>query len=430
MQVALSKPQYNAFEAATQENGPRYVALVSGIGAGKTYVGALATATHVLSCKNSAVFVAGPTDSIVREVSVRQLLEFLPHGTIKSHNRTERRIELANGSTVYYRSTDIPDNLRGPNLDWVWADEAAMMDEEAALILDGRVRRKEYENFNRFLVTTTPRGRNWIWEWWEKQHRDNYRLIRMRTADNVKHLATGTLDSLYESYSGQWAAQELEGEFVSFEGLIWPMWDERVHLAFPQSSSDFRAVVCGVDFGFSHPTVFEVVAVDWEGGVWVVYEYAQTHLSEQELVETALDISRRYAVNEFLCDGAQPREIERLQEAGLPASKANKDVNAGLRVVAGLLEPSLRTGEPRMHVSQNCFLLRKQIPGYVRQGIRGKMDEFRDEPKKEADDAPDALRYACMGLEKYLNTEGKRPTPKNQHIWFGPSRGKRFVRVG
>jgi len=134
---------------------------------------------------------------------------------IAEFNRSEMRCTLINGTEVLFRSADDPDHLRGPNIAACYVDEAAQIDGEAWLILLGRLR----EGRGRAWVTSTPRGHNWLWEFFVRDCRDDCEVYRATTRDNP-YLSAEFVDSVYSRYTGTFARQELYGEFVSSEGAL------------------------------------------------------------------------------------------------------------------------------------------------------------------------------------------------------------------
>ena len=189
---------------------------VGGVGSGKTFAGAIA----VLSMPpGTAGIVIGPTYGNMRDTSQRTFFEIVPDEQIISHNKAEQVTILSNGSTIFWRSSDKPKSLRGPNLHWCWMDEAAYCSEESWKVAIGRLRvtgpRGEQP---RAWITTTPAGQNWVYDWWCTKTL-GYSLHHGKTSDNPYN-ADGYASELAEQYADDptYAAQELGGEFVDLSG--------------------------------------------------------------------------------------------------------------------------------------------------------------------------------------------------------------------
>lgn len=194
-------------QLAFWQSPKKFRAFIGGIGSGKTRAGCVEVLHQPAG---SAGMIVAPTYQMLRDSTLDSFLRlFLP--LVKDFNRNEMRMELSNGTTILWRSADNPDSLRGPNLGWVWADEAALLPEQVWDILIGRLRLAP----GRGWVTTTPKGFGWLYRVFDEQRRDDYQLIRCSTRANF-FLPAGYVDALEAKYEGAWAAQELAGEFVSW----------------------------------------------------------------------------------------------------------------------------------------------------------------------------------------------------------------------
>lgn len=186
---------------------------MGGVGSGKTRAGCLA----VLSMPaGSTGMIVAPTYPMLRDATLRTMIDlsnaYYPT-LIERFTRSEMALRLTNGTTILFRSADEPDRLRGPNLGWFWLDEAALMDAETWLIMIGRLR----EGPGRAWVTSTPRGKNWLYETFQRG--GDYATIRSSTRDNP-FLPPAFLQSLEASYPSEWLRQEVEGEFIDPAGAL------------------------------------------------------------------------------------------------------------------------------------------------------------------------------------------------------------------
>lgn len=154
--------------------------------------------------------VLAPTYPMLRDATLRTFLELAQRAEILADfNKAEMRAELVNGITVLFRSSDNPDRLRGPNIGWFWLDEAAMMKPDVWLIMLGRLR----ESPGRSWMTTTPRGRNWLYKTFVVQGGADFATIRAPSGTN-QYLPAGFLRTLETQYGETFRAQEVGGEFV------------------------------------------------------------------------------------------------------------------------------------------------------------------------------------------------------------------------
>lgn len=191
-----------------------FIAAVAGVGSGKTQGGAIKAKRYSFTWDGALGMVTAPTYPMLRDSTLRTMMEVLPRGSY-TFNRSDMSMKLVNGSEILFRSTDEPERLRGPNLAWVWMDEAALSKEDAFKILQGRLRQPGYPH--QLWITTTPKGFNWVYWEFARERRKDYRLIHWSARDNP-YLTPDFIRHLQESYAGDFALQEIEGEFVVVGG--------------------------------------------------------------------------------------------------------------------------------------------------------------------------------------------------------------------
>jgi phage terminase large subunit-like protein len=178
----------------------RFSAFVAGIGSGKSFAGAVKGLHHAARRKCLGV-VTAPTYGMLQDATLRMYLDLAGDALVKL-NRSTMTATLTNGSELLFRSTDSPDRLRGPSISWWHGDEAALYDRDVWPIMIGRLR--EGGRAGHAWVTTTPKGRNWLYE-----RQGEMTLFRAHTADNP-YLDSGFVASLAATYTGLFARQELD----------------------------------------------------------------------------------------------------------------------------------------------------------------------------------------------------------------------------
>lgn len=154
--------------------------------------------------------VLAPTYKQLIRGPLRTFLEMTRRaGILRSFHKTEKEARLTGGRTVFFGSTSDPDSLRGPNLGWFWLDEAAMMVPQIWDLMIGRLR----ESPGRAWITTTPRGKNWVYARFVEAQDSAYGMVPAPTRSNTFNRA-GFVESLESAYDPEFARQELEGEFL------------------------------------------------------------------------------------------------------------------------------------------------------------------------------------------------------------------------
>lgn len=200
MNIQATRPQYDFLRSESKHR-----AFVGGVGSGKTTAGVLATLKAAENGTTGAI--VAPTYSMLKDVVVEEWMKWAEDAVLDFHKQ-DMKFLLKSGSTVLLRSAQHPDRLRGPNLGFVWIDEAAMIDKDVYEILIGRIRKEP----GKIWATTTPRGKNWVSEVFED-------YTRATTYDNP-HLPDSYIQNLEEQYTEQFRRQEIEGKFVEMGGSL------------------------------------------------------------------------------------------------------------------------------------------------------------------------------------------------------------------
>ncbi len=199
-------------QASFWQDRTRNRAYVGGVGSGKTTAGCIELLRQP---SGTTGLVVAPTYPMLRDATMRTFFELVPPQLIREHNRSENRVELANGSTLLFRSGDHPDRLRGPNIGFAYLDEAAYLDEDVYKVVVGRLRRRP----GRLWITTTPRGQNWVYRRFVQDATDSHSLHTGKTSDNP-YLPDDFVDELSKEFGDTaYAKQELEGQFVDLSGV-------------------------------------------------------------------------------------------------------------------------------------------------------------------------------------------------------------------
>jgi predicted phage terminase large subunit-like protein len=135
-------------------------------------------------------------------------------GIVTAWNKSEMELRLLGDRRIIFRSADNPDRLRGANAGWLWLDEVAMMNAEIWPLSIATLR----ESPGRAWMTTTPRGKDWVYQLFDGDHRD-YATIRSKTTDNM-FLDDTFVATLKQSMTSEMYRQEVDGEFTDPVGSM------------------------------------------------------------------------------------------------------------------------------------------------------------------------------------------------------------------
>lgn len=303
-----------------------------------------------------------------------------------------------NGSKIYFRSCDRPEDLRGPNLGWFFVDEAAKVSEHVWKLMVARLRRPP----ERGWLTTTPKGRNWIWDEFAKRTRRNYEHFTGATSEN-KFLSADYIASLKESYSGAFLQQEFYGEFVAWSGLVYPNVNvETHHLDAPEGLGDYKYALSGTDWGWADPSVVLVGLVGTDGLIHLVDEFYRPRAHIESVVEIAESYADYWKVRTYHCDPSRPEYIQKFREAGLDARKAKNEIDPGIAELSRLIDAGLF----RMDFNRCPETAREFEVYHYAEDDHGKV--LKDRPVDKDNHCMDALRYLVYSNAKSGHSSSRR----------------------
>ncbi len=366
----------------------KYKAFVGGVGSGKSYFGGTWAGEQTMRGEGDGMIVA-PTYQMLADVSVPAYIEMLKrHNWSYNHIKHRNVIETAR-SKIFLRSAEHPERLRGPNLSWAWCDEAALFRSTVWPIMLGRLRM----NNARGLITTTPAGFNFVHEYWVEKQNPSYGLVQASSIEN-RHLDTDFVKELRAAYTEEFAAQEIEGKFVTFEGLVYPEFShdtERGNIKTWDIQEDWQRVR-GIDFGYTNPFVCLWGVIDHDSRLYIYDEHYQTKrlISEHANAILVHKGDFKWTVSDW-----DAQERAELESAGISTVKAQKEVIVGIQKVKARLKRQA-DGKPRLIVHPRCVNLIKEFSSYR---WNPKARGGKEEPIKESDHAMDALRYMVMEID-------------------------------
>lgn len=357
----------------------RFSAFIGGIGSGKSYAGAVKMLIRA-SERRSLNLVIAPTYPMLRDASLRSFLG-VGEKAIAEFHKGEMAVTMLNGSEILFRSADRPDRLRGPNISHFWIDEGGLCPPQTWDIAIGRLR--EGGRAGDGWTTATPKGRNWLYE-----KSDQMTIFRARTQDNP-YLAREFITSLEAAYTGDFARQELGGEFVSFEGLVYDEFSRLTHVR--SHPGPFVRYIAGVDEGYTNPAVILVAGEDSDGRLHIIEEFYKRRVLQGDVVGEAKRLHAAYKISQFYADPSAAGLIAEMRSESLPVTEADNPVMPGIQDVKARLVKA-GDGKPRLTVDPSCVNLLAEIDSYC---WKQRKAGVKDEPEKANDHAADALRYIC-----------------------------------
>ena len=406
-----------AFHRAKQRN--RWV--FGGNRSGKTECGAvecvyMARGIHPYRKNRENVFgwVVSLTAQVQRDVAQRKILYYLRPDWIEDIVMTSgRKDSPASGvidqilvknvfggiSVIGFKSCEMGrERFQGSSLDFVWFDEEPPEDiyEECRM----RVVDKEGDIFG----TMTPlKGLTFAYEriYLNPKNDPEIWYEFMEWADNP-YLSKKEI-ALLESTMDETTLQSRRyGKFCMREGLVYPEFDESVHVIPPFDVPPAWQDTISIDPGLKNPLSAHWYAVDNDGNVYVVAEHYLAGAGVDEHAAAIDAISEKLGWKrdgkgrlEALIDAAaeartlaaQKSVSELFQDRGILVSPlVDKDLYSGIAQVKSYL--SRKNSFPDLYIFSNCVHMIREFKGYF-----WGSDE---RPVKRDDHAMDELRYYLM----------------------------------
>jgi len=380
----------------------KFRAYVGGIGSGKTLAGCIETIKFIIKNPGCLFVIAAPTYPMLRDSTLRTFFQICPKNLIKNYNSTEGVIDIINGSTILCRNCEdvrAVERLRGTNLSGFWIDEAARVPQMAWRIFLGRLRQPNMQL--KGWITTSPRGFNWVYEEFVEKKRKEYELIPCSSRENP-YLTPEYIRDLEESYPGLFAKQEIEGQFIGHEGLVYQDFNRRIHIL-TKARINIKRYIAGIDWGYTNPAVILIIGEDYDGRLYIVEEFYRSKMMMEEFLKIADDKGKSYKVERWFCDPSEPQFIQQFRNAGFPILAGNNEVMPGINKVSSYL--AIRDdGKPRLFITENCLNTIMEFENYRYPDTKeGKA--IQENPLKIYDHSMDALRYVIMEISKIKSTK-------------------------
>lgn len=386
------------------------------------------------------------TASAVVIYTEQVIADELAAGTIKpfgGSNTEPPGWKYSNGSRISMAGLDKPEKLQSAEYDVIYVVEATELNQHDWVTASGRLRNGRHP-YQQLIADCNPsHARHWL-----KLRCDQGITVRLssKLEDNARFYdRDGTPTEQGAAYvarmeqkTGVDRLRNKDGLWVSQEGAIYPMWDERVHVvdSFPIPADWPR--YWSVDFGTRHPFVCQMWATDPDGRLFL---YREVFMTERTTEDHAQDILRlvtkpvvalerldkhplgvRYDLGQGWRKWTEPKPRMVITDhqadarltfekyTGFSSKAATKTVLDGIDKVIKRLEDAA-DGRPRLFIFKDALA---ELDGKLKDAGRPTCtaDEFggyvwddadgpgkKERPVKEKDDGLDALRYMVAQLD-------------------------------
>ncbi|MCD8308409.1 MAG: terminase family protein [Clostridia bacterium] len=390
---------------------------------GKTECGAvealwLARGIHPYRKNKKDVFgwVVSLSQQVQRDVAQKKILYYLPKSWVEDIVMLSGRKDSPSGgvidqikiknvfggiSTIGFKSCDQGrEKFQGSSLDFVWFDEEPPQDVYEECLM--RVMDKKGDIFG----TMTPlKGLTFIYSEIVQNRSGNpevwYEFVNWQ--DNP-FLPASEVKLLEGTLSAAALDSRKYGKFSAGSGLVYPEFDESVHVIEPFAVPPDWQDIISIDPGLNNPLAAHWYCMDWDGNIYVVAEHYAAGRDIDFHARSIKDIScligwhtdvkgRLNAIIDSAADqhtlAATKSVAELFRENGiLVNTSVNKDVFAGISRVKSYLG-----GEgAKLYIFNCCTHMIAEFRGYFWGS--------GDSPVKKDDHCMDELRYYVMSKPK------------------------------
>lgn len=302
-------------------------------------------------------------------------------------------------STIGFKSCDQGrEKFQGSSLDYVWFDEEPPRD-----IFD-ECRMRLIDRRGDMFATMTPlKGLTYVYDEIYMNRHGNKEIWYefMEWSDNP-FLDKEEISFLESSMSEEELLSRRNGKFSGDRGLVYPEFDESVHVIDPFTVPPEWQDMISIDPGLHNPLSVHWYAVDGDDNVYVVAEHYAAgkdidfHAERIKEICSALDWHMGFSGKiEALIDSAatqrtlasQKSVADLFYERGISVNpKVNKDMFSGIARVKSYL--SRKNSFPNIYIFSCCVNMIREIKGYFWSD--------GDLPIKRDDHSMDELRYYLM----------------------------------
>ena len=300
-------------------------------------------------------------------------------------------------SKIGFKSCDQGrEKFAGASLDYVWFDEEPPYEIYEECIM--RVLDKKGD----ILGTMTPlKGLSWVYDeiYLNKYQNPEVFYLTMEWADNP-FLDSDEIGLLTKAMSGESLDSRRYGRFSTSQGLVYPEFDESLHIIEPFPLPFEWQSNLSIDPGLNNPLSCHFYGKDYDGNIYVVAEHYEQGKDIDYHADAILKLAERLGwkrnasgMLEALIDSAAGQRtlassksvVELFFERGIAVNpKVNKELFAGIATVRRFFAAR----PARIFIFKSCPNMIREIKSYW----WGKGDC----PIKKDDHAMDELRYYLM----------------------------------
>lgn len=381
---AINNPKYRYVTAAlSRRTGKTFISNVI------AQLGAYVPGTNIL------IMAPNYSLSTISWEMQRSLLNKFEVELVRS-NAKDKILELQNSSTIRMGSVGQADSVVGRSYDLILFDEAAL-DDRGVDAFNIQLRPTLDKLNSKAIFISTPRGKNWFWDFFMRGYNDEYDewvSIHSDWHENPR-AKEKDIEQARRSMSRAEFSQEYEADFVVLQGKIWDFKTECVVSVDPDRIKVWD-VIAGMDVGFRDATAFVVCITDGEK-FYVVDEYQASGKTTASHAKKIQKLINKWNIDFIYIDSAaQQTKFDLAMNFDISTINATKSILDGIGYVASIVE------HDRLLVDESCKDVIASLDNYVWDDRTGLINEKAKQNGFQH--MADALRYALYSHSYNMET--------------------------
>jgi len=332
------------------------------------------------------------------------IVPFISMSYTKKHyamrwRRTDKLLEVRKGRTVnYFEVFGGKDEssfalIQGRTLAGVFLDEVVLMPES---FVNQALARCSVEGAKMWFSCNPGNPSHWFNQEWIKKRQDHNALYLHFAMTDNPGLSKKTLEMYQSMYSGVFYERYVLGRWVAAEGLVYPMFDEKLHVIATPLETEGNYYV-STDYGIQNANVFQLWRREkgTERWICIAEDYYSGRDEKHQLTDGQL-VDRLDAMlgdihpHRVIIDPSAASMKAELRKRGYHTQDARNDVLNAISDVCSLLKTK------RLAFMERCESTIREFGEYLWDSKAA--DNGVDSPLKVNDHAMDATRYFAYTL--------------------------------
>ncbi|CBA17713.1 putative phage terminase large subunit [Acaryochloris phage A-HIS1] len=421
---------------------------------------------HCMVFPNARAFVVRQHLKSVKKSTLLTVLAHVSPDWVANWDNGDLTLRFHNGSTIQFLGAADPDRIGSIEASMIVVDEAHEISEEAFGMLQGRLSTKlvlpenveeidpvfgEYAkaavNNNQIILACNPKSKShWLYKNFIENPKPSHVCYQSNSIENVnlpenyllnnlsayvrdgKRFGIDYLTKAIREIRGGVKASDglflmpalntqgqrnLLGQWVASEGLIFDV-DERDHFVSPSAyQEETKGLTArfygGIDWGFQNPRIVILEYYEEIDKYFVTKFWNISNGTPDDMIEEIARLTDEIDVERWFMPPDQPGLIKKAKlHPSIGSSRVRKAKNA---VLPGIDAVYTRFAHRELSIvndgSEKAKLCWDEITGYEWKADRN--GERKDEPVKERDHYPDAIRYAIYTLDRKRRKRVEEP---------------------